>query len=361
MVAYSRLIPIFVVTGFLGSGKTTLLNHLLRHPSLKDAAVLINEFGAVGLDHFLVKKMDENTVLLASGCLCCTIRDDLKSAIIELNGKRERGEIPRYKRMVIETTGLADPTPILFTLMSDPVLRHHYRLGSVITTVDAVNGQRQLERHAESVRQATVADRIVITKSDLVTPAELAALKARLTRLNPTADYLIGRFGKVDIRRVLRADVYDPSKKAAEVEHWLDLEALEAAEAAHGDAHAHGHAHDDARARARDINRHDERVRAFVVTVEQPLDWTAFGIWLTMLLHRHGQQVLRVKGILNVKGIDAPVIVNGVQHIVHPPIHLAAWPDDERRSRIVFIVDSMDGALIERSLAAFNRVGAAAA
>ncbi|MGD9536521.1 MAG: GTP-binding protein [Alphaproteobacteria bacterium] len=350
MVAYSRLIPVFVVTGFLGSGKTTLLNHMLRHPSLKDAAVLINEFGAVGLDHFLVKKMDENTVLLSSGCLCCTIRDDLKSAILELNSKRERGEVPRYKRMVVETTGLADPTPILFTLMSDTVLRYHYRLGGVITTVDAVNGMEQLDRHVESVRQATVADRIVITKSDLVAPSQVEALKARLMRINPSADYMIGRFGRIDVRRVLRADVYDPSRKAAEVKHWLDLEALKAAAAPHGhDEHPH------------DVNRHDEHIRSFVVTIDEPLDWTAFGIWLTMLLHRHGQRVLRVKGILNVKGAAAPVVINGVQHVVHPPMHLAAWPDDERRSRIVFIVDDLDPALIERSLAAFNRIGAAAA
>jgi G3E family GTPase len=353
MAVYQRLTPIFVVTGFLGSGKTTLLNHLLRHPSLKDAAVLINEFGAVGLDHFLVRKTDEHTVLLASGCLCCTIRDDLKSAIIELDGKRARGEVPRYRRMVVETTGLADPTPILFTLMSDPVLRHHYRLGAVIATVDAVNGLRQLERHQESVRQATVADRIVITKSDLVAPGELERLRARLKRLNPTADYLLGRFGKVDVRRVLRADVYDPARKAAEVRHWLDLEALEAAHRDGHDAPERGHAHD--------VNRHDERIRAHVVSIDQPLDWTAFGIWLTMLLHRHGERVLRVKGILNVKGIAAPVIVNGVQHVVHPPIHLAAWPEGDRRSHIVFILDGLDGALIERSLAAFNRVGAAAA
>ncbi|MSO69128.1 MAG: GTP-binding protein [Alphaproteobacteria bacterium] len=346
MAVYSRLIPIFVVTGFLGSGKTTLLNHMLRHSSLKDAAVLINEFGAVGLDHFLVKKMDENTVLLSSGCLCCTIRDDLKSAILELNSRRERGEVPRYKRMVVETTGLADPTPILYTLMSDPVLRNHYRLGGVITTVDAANGMRQLNRHVESVRQATVADRIVITKSDLVSPSVLTGLEARLRRINPTADYVRGNFGKVDVRRVLRADVYDPSKKAADVKHWLDLEAVKA-------AHDHKHVHD--------VNRHDQHIHSFVVTIDRPLDWTAFGVWLTMLLHRHGQQVLRVKGILNVKGVDAPVIINGVQHIVHPPIHLAEWPDDDRRSRIVFIVDDMNGALIERSLAAFNRVGAAAA
>ena len=164
MAAYAKLTPVIVVTGFLGSGKTTLLNHMLRHPSLADAAVLVNEFGAVGLDHFLVEAMDENTVLLESGCLCCTIRGDLKDAIIALNSRRARGEIPPYRRLIIETTGLADPAPILFTLSADTVLKHHYRLGSVITTVDAVNGLRQLKRHPESVKQATVADRLVLTK-----------------------------------------------------------------------------------------------------------------------------------------------------------------------------------------------------
>ena len=165
MATYARLTPVIVVTGFLGSGKTTLLNHMLRHPSLADAAVLVNEFGAVGLDHFLVEAMDENTVLLESGCLCCTIRGDLKDSIIDLNSRRARGEIPPYRRLIVETTGLADPAPILFTLSADTVLKHHYRLGSVITTVDGVNGLRQLKRHPESVKQATVADRIVLDQA----------------------------------------------------------------------------------------------------------------------------------------------------------------------------------------------------
>ena len=345
MAAYSRLTPLFIVTGFLGSGKTTLLNRMLRHPSLKDAAVLVNEFGDVGLDHFLVEKMDENTVLLESGCLCCTIRDDLKDAIIELNSKRERGEVPYYKRMIIETTGLADPSPIIFTLNSDIIIKHHYRLGSIITTVDAVNGLKQLKRRAESVKQASVADRIILTKTDIAEAGDVTRLRAKLERLNPSAELIEAVNGEVDVKRLLRADIYDARTIGAEVRRWLATEAKTAA-----DSHHH-HTHD--------VNRHDEHIRTFTLTFDEPLDWTAFGIWLTMLLHAHGEKVLRVKGILNVKGIDAPVVINGVQHVVHPPMHLKAWPDDDHRSRIVFIVDDIEQSLIERSLAAFNAAAAA--
>ena len=347
MAAYARLTPVIVVTGFLGSGKTTLLNHMLRHPSLADAAVLVNEFGAVGLDHFLVEAMDENTVLLESGCLCCTIRGDLKDSIIALNSRRARGEIPPYRRLIVETTGLADPAPILFTLSADPVLKHHYRLGSVITTVDGVNGLRQLARHEESVRQATVADRIVLTKSDIADGETLARLRTKLTRLNRTADQMTALNGRVDVRRVLRADVYDARTKGAEVRRWLAAEAERDAADDRGD---HGHRHD--------VSRHDESIHSFTLSFDGALDWTAFGIWLTMLLHTHGEKVLRVKGILNVAGTDAPVVVNGVQHVVHPPIHLSAWPDDDRRSHIVFIVDDLPREALERSLAAFNRMAA---
>ena len=345
MAVYGKLTPVFIVTGFLGSGKTTLLNHILRHPSLRDAAVLVNEFGDVGLDHFLVEKMDENTVLLDSGCLCCTIRDDLKQSIIELSTKRARGEVPPFKRMIIETTGLADPSPIMFTLSADVMIKHHYRLGTIITTVDAVNGAHHLDKYPESLKQVTVADRLVITKTDIATPEQTAALRARLERLNPTAEFITAVGGEVDVRRLLRADVYDARTKGAEVLRWL----AEEGERDKQDAHTHVH----------DRNRHDAHIHSFTLTFDEPLDWTAFGIWLTMLLHTHGERVLRVKGILNVKGVDAPVVINGVQHVVHPPMHLAAWPDDDKRSRIVFIVDDLDRASIERSLAAFNRVGAA--
>ena len=351
MATYARLTPVIVVTGFLGSGKTTLLNHMLRHPSLADAAVLVNEFGAVGLDHFLVEAMDENTVLLESGCLCCTIRGDLKDSIIALNSRRARGEIPHYRRLIVETTGLADPAPILFTLSADTVLKHHYRLGSVITTVDGVNGLRQLKRHPESVKQATVADRIVLTKPDIADADTLARLRTKLTRLNQSAALTTAVNGKVDVPRLLRADVYDARTKGAEVRRWLAAEA----EKDEADGHAQGHDH------RHDVSRHDEHIHSFTLSFEGALDWTAFGIWLTMLLHTHGEKVLRVKGILNVAGTDAPVVVNGVQHVVHPPIHLAAWPGEDRRSHIVFIVDGLAQEDIERSLAAFNSIAAQAA
>ena len=355
MAAYARLTPVIVVTGFLGSGKTTLLNHMLRHPSLADAAVLVNEFGAVGLDHFLVEAMDENTVLLESGCLCCTIRGDLKDSIIALDGRRTRGEIPAYRRLIVETTGLADPAPILFTLSADTVLKHHYRLGTVITTVDGVNGLRQLKRHPESVKQATVADRIVLTKSDIAEADTLARLRSKLARLNGGAEQITAVNGEVDVPGVLRADVYDARTKGAEVRRWLADEAGKAAADAHSDAHSDGHGH------GHDVSRHDENIHSFTLSFDGALDWTAFGIWLTMLLHTHGERVLRVKGILNVAGTDAPVVINGVQHVVHPPIHLAAWPGEDRRSHIVFIVDGLAREDIERSLAAFNGIAAAAA
>ena len=351
MAAYAKLTPVIVVTGFLGSGKTTLLNHMLRHPSLADAAVLVNEFGAVGLDHFLVEAMDEGTVLLESGCLCCTIRGDLKDAIIALNSRRARGEIPPYRRLIVETTGLADPAPILFTLSADTVLKHHYRLGSVITTVDGVNGLAQLERHPESVKQATVADRIVLTKSDIADADTVARLGARLKRLNSSAEQISAVNGRIDVPRVLRADVYDARTKGAEVRRWLAAEAGKAA----ADDHVHGDG------RRHDVSRHDENIHSFTLSFDGALDWTAFGIWLTMLLHTHGEKVLRVKGILNVAGTHAPVVINGVQHVVHPPIHLAAWPTDDRRSHIVFIVDGLAQGAIENSLAAFNRIAGKAA
>ena len=205
-----------MLTGFLGSGKTTLLNQLLKHPSLGDAAVLINEFGEVGIDHQLVETVDESTVLLSSGCLCCTIRDDLKQAIMEVHDKRARGIVPPYRRMIVETTGLADPAPILATLMNDVSLRYHYRLGTIITTVDAVNGLDQLDRQEESLKQAAVADRIVLTKTDIAEAEAVETLRQRLDQINPSAEFLIGQHGAVDVERVLRADVYDPAEKGQE-------------------------------------------------------------------------------------------------------------------------------------------------
>ena len=345
MAEQSSTIPLNVITGFLGSGKTTLLQRLLAAPQLSDTAVLVNEFGEVGLDHHLLRRLDDEIVLLQSGCLCCTIRGDLSAAILDLYSKRERGEILPFRRLVIETTGLADPVPILATVMAEPVLRHHFRLGNVITTVDAVNGVSHLERQPESTKQAAVADRLVITKTDIVDENSVGELRRRLKRLNPAAAQLeISLRTAVDPDLLLTRDLYDVQGKAEEVRRWLAIETAKA-----GADAAHHHV---------DVNRHDERIHSFCLRFAQPLNWTAFGIWLTMLLHSHGADILRVKGMLNVGTGSGPVVVHGVQHLVHPPDHLPQWPDDDRSSRIVFIVRDLSHDLIERSLAAFIRLGA---
>ena len=339
MAAYASFIPVNLLTGFLGSGKTTLLKRLLASPQLKSTAVLINEFGEVGLDHLLLETVDEDVVLLQSGCICCTIRGDLRDAIRGLFDKRESGAVPHFDRLAIETTGLADPAPIISTLLADPVLRHHFRLGTVVATIDAVNGAQHLAENPESVKQAAVADRLVLTKTDIADKPAVARLHDMLRGLNPAAPILDGASRKITPDALFTRDLYDPLGKSKEVQQWL---------AAEDAAPRHGHAHD--------VNRHARGIRAFCLTIDRPLDWTVFGLWLTMLLNAHGNEVLRVKGILNVAGATTPVVVHGVQHIVHPPAHLKRWPDADRRSRIVFITRDLDRARIERSLIAFNRL-----
>jgi G3E family GTPase len=310
-----EFIPVNLITGFLGSGKTTLLQRLLADPALSNTAVLINEFGEVGLDHHLLERIDDTMVLLQSGCLCCTIRGELSEAIKDLFSKRERGVVPPFRRLVVESTGLADPFPILSTVQADPVLKHHFRLGNVITTVDAVNGLGR----PESIKQVAVADRLVLTKTDLVDCAD--GLIDALRHLNPDAP-LSRSADKIDATALFEGEVHSP------------LRAFPAsADRPHGAVHG------------------------FALAFEGALDWTMFGIWLTMLLNRHGGEVLRVKGILNIEGSDTPVAVHGVQHLVHPPVHMAAWPDGDRRSQLVFIVDGLERAVIERSLKTFMRCG----
>ena len=337
-------LPLNVITGFLGSGKTTLLRRLLASPQCADTAVLINEFGEVGLDHHLLRRLDGEIVLMQSGCLCCTIRGDLSTALRDLYSRRERGEIPAFRRVAVETTGLADPTPILATVMSDPVLRHHFRLGTVITTVDAVNGALHLRRQPESVKQAAVADRLVVTKTDIAAPTDLTALRLQLARINPSALLVDAASELADPASLLTQDSYDPHTKSAEVQSWFAA----APEADEPHAH-HG-----------DFDRHDSTIAAFCLIFDRPLDWTVFGVWLSMLLSDRGEDVLRVKGLLNILGSPSPVVIHGVQHIVHRPVHLDAWPDADRRSRIVFITRGIARERVARSLAAFQRLTSAA-
>ena len=317
--------PVTLITGFLGSGKTTLLQRLLRDPALSDTAVLLNEFGEIGLDHHLLERIDEKMVMLQSGCVCCTIRGELSTAIKHLHSRRERGLLPPFRRLVIESTGLADPFPILSTVRSDPVLRHHFCLGNVITTVDAVNGARQLDAQSESIKQVAVADRLVLTKTDLTTAEAATRLTKRLRHINPGA----------------------PLWRAAEDD--LDADALLS-----GVAHEGWQPADAGDAVPDDPHRHADDLRTLALITDEPVDWTRFGVWLTMLLNRHGEALLRVKGILNVADAVTPVAVHAVQHLVHTPRHLAAWPDQDRRSRLILIARGLDPAVIERSFRAFG-------
>jgi G3E family GTPase len=319
-----------LITGFLGSGKTTLLQRLLLDPALSDTAVLINEFGEIGLDHHLLERIDETMVMLQSGCVCCTIRGELSTAIKDLHSRRDRGLLPPFRRLVIESTGLADPFPILSTVRSDPVLRHHFCLANVITTVDAVNGARQLDAQPESIKQVAVADRLVLTKTDLATAEGADCLTKRLRHINPGAPLWRSAEDNLDADALLLSTDND------NVERWQLPD-------------RHDHASDD-------YHRHADDIRTLALSLDEPVDWTRFGIWLTMLLHRHGDALLRVKGILNVADAAAPVAVHAVQHLVHPPRHLGAWPDGDRRSRLVFIARGLDPAVIERSFRAFSGV-----
>jgi G3E family GTPase len=317
--------PVTVLTGFLGAGKTTVLNHLLRHPGLARTAVLVNEFGEIGIDHLLVEKLDENTVLLNAGCLCCTVRGDLTRVLREMLPRARRDEI---SRIIIETTGLAEPAPVLATLMTDPVLASAYRLDGVVTVIDAVGGVANLAERPEAMRQIAMADRIVLTKTDLADPA---LLRRRIDALNPGAPVITAQHGAIDPATILNAGLFDPATKIPDVAGWL-----------HAEAHAHHH-HD-----------HDERVTSFCLTFDRPLHWQGVGMWLELLIQTRGKDLLRIKGILNLHGQDRPVAIHAVQHVLHPPALLSGWPEgDPRTSRIVFITQDLPRAVIEEGARAF--------
>ena len=328
--------PVGVLTGFLGSGKTTLLNALLVHPGMAQTAVLINEFGEIGIDHLLVEALDEDVMLLNAGCLCCTIRTDLVESLVSLFERRQTGRVPWFRRIMIETTGLADPAPILHTLLGHEALEDRYCVDGIVTTVDAVNADRQLDTHPEPLRQIAVADRLIITKSDLSTPAAVAALHQRLAAINPGATRIEVVDGAVEPSQVLDVGLFDPTSKTPDVERWLN-------EAAYADPHQHAH----------DLNRHDDRIRAFSLTAAEPVQMHRFVAWVEALIEAHGDRLLRLKGVLDAVGSETPIVVHGVQHVFHPLAHLSAWPDGERGSRIVVIGHDLPSAAVIES---FNRM-----
>jgi G3E family GTPase len=341
-----------IVTGFLGAGKTSLLNRLLRDPALAKAVVLINEFGEIGLDHLFVEKIDGDMVTMASGCLCCTIRGDLIDSLEDLLRRRDNGRMRDFDRVIIETTGLADPAPVLHTIMSHPYLLLRFRLDGVVTVVDAINGAATLEAFPEAVKQAAVADRLVLTKTDLIRSdeqgRETARLRGRLARLNPTARVL-DHAEDWDAANVLDAGLYNPSTKTPDVARWLNAESL--IEQDHGHDHVHREASAHAGAHG---NRHDESIRSFCLIGEEALPLSACDLFLEMLRAAHGPNLLRVKGVIALADdLQRPLVIHGVQHVFHPPVRLDAWPDPDHRTRIVFIVRDLSPRLIEGLYAAF--------
>ena len=322
-------IPVAVITGCLGSGKTTLLNRLLAERAMADTAVIINEFGEIGLDHLLVTTPAETTVLLEDGCICCTVKGDLVETLVDLYRKRAAGGLPPFKRVLIETTGIADPVPIIQTLATDELAAQGYRLDAVVTLVDAVHGASQLAGGEDPVKQVTVADRLLLTKTDLADEATVAALREELSALNPGAVQLVAVQGRLPAADLFGAALDGSDYDLARVRRWLNHEAY---------AHRHGHAH--------------HGIHAFGLTHDDEISGSGLATWLTMLASLRGPQLLRCKGLLNVEG--QPVAVHAVQTIIHEPVTLPRWPDDDRRSRLVFITRGLERAEVERTLEAFR-------
>ncbi|WMJ09869.1 GTP-binding protein [Nitrosomonas sp. sh817] len=357
-------IPVILLTGFLGSGKTTLLNQLVRQSFFSKTLVIINEFGEISLDHLLVTQSTETVVMeMGNGCVCCSIRGDLAKVLKDATWRFARNGTRSFDRVVIETTGLADPAPVLHTLMTSQHIASRYRLDAIVTAVDSVNAMETLDRHTEAVKQIAVADRIILTKSDLVDEQTLSAVQQRVHALNPSAMQLPAVNGLADLQPVFNNTVFSIDQKTPDVMKWLNAESYESKPANRYQPVSPGdnpslRTHPPVTAQS-GVNRHDDHVQAFCFTFEDPIEPALFDDWLNLLMAIKGPDILRIKGILNMKNHATPWVIHGVQHIFHPPVELPGWPSEDRRTRIVFITRDVPYSVIKDTFIAL--VGSARA
>jgi len=335
-------IPVTLVTGFLGSGKTTLISKLLLHPDMRRVAVVINEIGEIGIDHDLVTLSSENITLLANGCICCSVRTDLQETLRDLFAQRRVGEVFDFDRVIVETTGLADPAPVVQTLASDTLLAAHYRLDGLITLVDGLHGVGQIDQQTEAVKQIAIADKILLTKTDLTSADHLETLCGRIRQLNSQSPIEFIRQGEVDPKRLIDLGL-SSSRASLKTLQFLGEVLTDDAVSADGAGRYLGQ-----RSAA-----HNAAVKTLSLRFTEPFEWLSFSSALELLTTLRGPDLLRMKGIVNVDG--DPVVVQGVQHIIETPVKMDRWPSEDKDSRLVFIVRNMELEVI-RNL--FQAVGA---
>ncbi|WP_077959841.1 CobW family GTP-binding protein [Ensifer adhaerens] len=348
MVSSLPAVPVSILTGFLGAGKTTLLNRLLKDPDLSDTAVIINEFGDVSIDHLLVEASSDGVIELSDGCLCCTVRGELVDTLADLMDRMQTGKIKPLKRVVIETTGLADPAPVLQSVIGNPIIAQNFRLDGVVTVVDAVNGLQTIANHEEALKQVAVADRIVISKTGLAEASVRDALTARIRALNPRAPLIDGDSAEAGRAGLFDCGLYDPSSKIADVGRWLQDEAHDDHHHDHDHGHDH-HEHDNHHDHGHDnhhhhdVTRHGGDIRSFSIVHDRPIEPMALDMFIDLLRSAHGEKLLRMKAIVAVADRpERPLVLHGVQNVFHTPERLAAWPDpNDRRTRMVLITKGL--------------------